>query len=106
MPAVNFRLPPTLHERFLKHLEDNDLKASDFLRDAVERFLDRVDDAPYTQTGYMHVLKPGERMVQAAQEIRERQPAGPKVRGFSALGGEPIMRSDGPLELPPKRGKK
>lgn len=105
MPSVTFRLPPTLHERLHKHLEDKDLKASDFFRNATEAFLDRIDDAPYVQTPTRTVDE--REVVQRAVALHALKPVGaPRVRGFSALGGEAIMRSDGPLETVPKRGKK
>lgn len=45
MPSVTFRLPPTLHERFLAHCEAKDIRPSELLRQAVETFIDRTDDA-------------------------------------------------------------
>lgn len=66
-------------------LAPTDVKASDFLRERI-----------------VHERE----VVERAVALHARRPAMPRVRGFSALGEGPIMRSDGPLELPPKRGKK
>ena len=46
MPSVTFRLPPTLHERFVAYCEAKDVRPSELLRLAVERFIDIQDEPP------------------------------------------------------------
>ena len=68
MPSVTFRLPPTLHERFLALCQSRDVRASDMLRDAVERLVDAVDENALGHHG------PKDRDLRAATPISERLP--------------------------------
>ncbi len=93
MPSVTFRLPPSLHERFLAHCEAKDVRPSEFLRQAIETFLDRVDDASLGHHGPKArdinpdiVVTPKEDLRAPARGPTERQLARLGVKPASSLG--------------------
>ena len=50
MPQINFRVAPLLlRERFLAMCEERGVTSSEVLREALERFVDGVDDAEYAK---------------------------------------------------------
>lgn len=96
MPQINFRVPPLLHERFLALCAERDVKASDFLREALERFVDGVDNAQYVKE------RPGAELVAQAKQARRHTPTNERFAGVDALTGEPLAPR-GPMQ---KSGKK
>lgn len=92
MPVVTFRLPPATHERFVAQCEERSITVSDFLRQAVDRFVDLMDEpsSPIFTAASVAVQSP------RAEPVRG-------VRGFAATSGEAISNGFSPR---PKLDKK
>lgn len=98
MPTITCRIGPTLHERVLAECDSRDVKLSDILREFLERWVDHLDDARAAGSTYT----PG---ASAATTDVKRVAGEPKPIGWTA-SGEPVYGKTGPLQLPPKGGKK
>lgn len=79
MPVVTFRLPPATHERFVAQCEERSITVSDFLRQAVDRFVDLMEEPSSLifTTASVAVQSP------KAEPVRG-------IRGFSVTSGEAI----------------
>lgn len=92
MPSVTFRLPPSLHERFLGLCEKRGVTPSDLLRGAIDRLVDGVDEAesgsrPAPERSAPSPTKAA-KIIKAVTIVAPSVPKGKRRVGWDAEGKE------------------
>lgn len=86
MPTVQVRFAPPLHERLIQECERLEITPSEFIRKLADAALNQMEeDRP--------AKPPSDDLGHHGPKDRDRQlkRLPPQVRGFAALGGDPIV---------------